>query len=392
MIDNVVYFIFRLLQPLFPKNTIITWDEIIGTTAEAIDGWTMFEWLKEHGYQARYICNRKSLFYSQNKSSEILGINPNKSIFRNCFWTMLRVRAVIKPFLYGGGMRNFFTDTKLKENKYIKDVYVDHGIVFFKDSAAAFYKPELTDTLIISNDFEKELYNRLGKWPLDKMKKGGLARWQTLKRQNSADGLRRVFIYFTWRGSLDLLFWEKRRKYEKNYHPRKSVYAERILHFLDNPELSATCKKYGIKLELGIHHAQIDLAGCSLFQFYSPHAEFVRMNDVSRHIRAADMMITDRSSIIFDAMFLNIPIAFWVPDQNDPMLNKTEHADEQHAIELQKKELYNYCDTEEALIKQIEKYAKNGFELEQKYQAINNTFFYYKTDICEHIMEAIDEN
>ena len=101
--------------------------------------------------------------------------------------------------------------------------------------------------------------------------------------------------------------------------------------------------------------------------------------------------MTDRSSMIFDPMFLDTPIIFYTPDKNNPVLNEWEHDEEKYAIKLEQETMYNYCDNIEDIISLIEKYAKKNFELEYSYKQINQKFFYYKKDICKNIIDNIEK-
>lgn len=112
--------------------------------------------------------------------------------------------------------------------------------------------------------------------------------------------------------------------------------------------------------------------------------------EISKHIREASIVITDRSSMIFDPMFMETPVLFYTPDKNNPMLNSREHEEEVHAIHLEKETMYNYCATIEDVVQRIAYYAENGYLLEEKNKEINNKFFYYKKDICKHIVDSIE--
>lgn len=386
------YHLFKLIQPLFPKDTYITWDNLFEKDAEPIDGWTMFQYLQKNGYRSKYVIRKDSPFYKklkQNKQTKDVVVikNSNKNIFDTLFVTLLRAKVIIKPFLYN--YRNgCWSDKKLKKNKYIQDVYVDHGVNYLKKNAYYMFNPDISNIIVISNNYEKEIYYKAG-WPYERMIKGGLCRWDRLRKENC--DAKKILIFFTWRGSIDRCLLKSRLKNEPDFHPAKSTYVSGIQNLITNKKLHEACNKLNIEIEVGVHHAAIDNAKIPLFSFYAPNVKLVDMQSISKHIYSADLVITDRSSMIFDPMFVNTPILFYTPDKNNPALNKWEHEEEEYSIKLEKETMYNYCDTIDDIIEKIESYAKNEFQLEIENQKINDTFFYYKKDICKYIIENIEK-
>lgn len=386
------YHLFKLIQPLFPKDTYITWDNLYEKDAEPIDGWTMFQYLQKNGYRSKYIIRKDSPFYKKlkdnNQLKNIVAIkNSDKNIFDTLFVTLLRAKVIIKPFLYN--YRNgCWSDKKLKKNKYIHDVYVNHGVTYLKKCAYNMYHPNLSNTMVISNDYEKEIYHNAG-WPYERMIKGGMCRWDALSKKDIKE--KKLLIFFTWRGSLDAKLIKENQKDNPDFHPIRSTYVSGIQALLSNSKLQKVCLENNIKIEVGVHHAAVDNAKISLFSFYAPNVKLINMQEVSKHIKEASIVVTDRSSMIFDPMFINTPVLFYTPDKNNPLLNKWEHAEELNAVRLEKETMYNYCDTVEDIVTHIQTYAQNGYKLEKSKQKINETFFYYKKDICKHIIDSIEK-
>ena len=95
--------------------------------------------------------------------------------------------------------------------------------------------------------------------------------------------------------------------------------------------------------------------------------------------------------MIFDPMFIDTPVLFYTPDKGNPMLNQWEHEEELYAIKLQKETLYNYCETIDDIINFINYYDDINYNLEPDKKKINNTFFYYRKNICKHIIDFIEQ-
>ena len=269
----MMYNIFKIIQPLFPKDTYITWDDLFEKNAEPIDGWTLFLYLQKNGYRSKYVIRRDSPFYEKLKKNgytkDIIAIkDSNKSVFFRLFWTMLRAKAVIKPFLYN--YTNTYSDKKLRKNKWIHDVYVNHGVTYLKKCAYYMWSPEISNSIVISNDYEKEIYHDAG-WPYERMIKGGMCRWDAIKKEVKQ---KKLLIFFTWRGSLDVSVLSLNKKYNPNFHPIKSTYVQGIHSLISNKKLQEICRNKNIIIELGVHHAAVDNAKIPLFSFYVPGIKF----------------------------------------------------------------------------------------------------------------------
>ena len=79
------YYLFKILQPIVPKDTYITWDNLYEKDAEPIDGWTMFQYLQKNGYRSKYIIRKDSPFYKKlkdnNQIKDVVAIKIAVKIF-----------------------------------------------------------------------------------------------------------------------------------------------------------------------------------------------------------------------------------------------------------------------------------------------------------------------
>ena len=112
--------------------------------------------------------------------------------------------------------------------------------------------------------------------------------------------------------------------------------------------------------------------------------------EISKIIGETDLAITDYSSIAFDFMFLDIPTIFYRFDDDIRYPDKRDRLNAKSA-KSHDKELYNVFYDEDAVIEKIEFYIKNNFVLEPEYKKINDSLFWEKENICEHLYEKIKE-
>lgn len=126
----------------------------------------------------------------------------------------------------------------------------------------------------------------------------------------------------------------------------------------------------------------------------NPNIILLEEKDIGKIKLEASMLITDYSSMCFDFMFADKPVAFCCLDENS--LGE-EYVDVETRINIRNaqsryKELYNICYDINSLMDKIEYYSSNNFILEEEYKKINDTFFTYRKDIRKHLIEAILES
>ena len=80
------------------------------------------------------------------------------------------------------------------------------------------YSPDISNTMVISNDYEKEIYHKAG-WSYERMMRGGMCRWDALQRNYTKE--RKLLIFFTWRGSLDVKLIKEYKKTNRRHFPIK---------------------------------------------------------------------------------------------------------------------------------------------------------------------------
>lgn len=372
--EKILSTLFKILQPLFPKNTTILMDNLYEPNTETIDTYSLFLYMQENNIKSYYVLYKKNPLYLElknaNKLKNIIVVDGSFEIVYKSFIPLLFAKSVVTGFC--NVISTSWQGRFLKQNKYIKYIYLNHGATFLKDWVLDYYSPKNFNRLIVSNDFEKEIYLKEAKWRESKLIKSCFPRWDMLKKEQHEE--KNIFIFFTWRTSFN----------ENNY--KQSLYYKKLKSFVNNKRLVDLLSKHKINLTFAYHHAFHD---CNIrFEEISDNVNIINITNISKNIGKSDLFITDYSSICFDFMFLNIPTIFYKLDWQDSSLNEMDTNSMKYAM-TKDKFLYNCFYDEEEVISKIEYYIKNNFCLEEQNKEINNKFFYFKKDIRKNLSDAL---
>ena len=118
------------------------------------------------------------------------------------------------------------------------------------------------------------------------------------------------------------------------------------------------------------------------------HIKLVPADKISDMIKKTDLFITDYSSVVFDFMFLDIPVIFYKFDTD---VVYPEDSDNQNIVlaKQKDKDLYNCLYDKNAVIDRIEQYINSDFQITGQEKMINDSLFFNKKNICESLYNQI---
>ncbi len=345
-------------------------DNLYENNVECIDTYSQFVFMQKKGYKVYYILKRQNPFYEKLRKSKklknVIIVNGSDDIVKKAFVPLIFAKNIVTAFC------NFNMKHPVKRltadffysDKTINYIYLNHGVTFLKKWVLDYYSPKFYNKLVVSNVYEKEIYKKEAGWRDENLIECGLSRWGCLKKEKHQQ--KNIFIFFTWRTSFN----------KNNYE--QSLYYKRLISFLTNSRLQKLLSQNNIHLKIAFHHAfnarNIFFEKCENF------VHVVDASEISLHIKTADLFITDYSSIVFDFMFLDIPVIFYKLDWDDPKLNKEDIESAYYAM-TKDRFLYNCFYYEGDVIDKIAFYIAHGFVLEKEFAEINSSFFYTKNNI-----------
>lgn len=379
---NFGVLLLKLLQPFFEQDTYILFDNLAGKTTECIDAYSLFTYMRDNGMKVYYCVWRKNKFYEKlernNNLQHVIVLNKKHAyrefLFVN-FWRLLKAKYVITSF---GGLPGSVTHF-LYNNKRVTYFRIGHGKTFFKTFHLLGGHLEFNKCLV-SCKAEQTMLSNLG-WSLQNMPLLGLPRWDMLTRTPSRQ--KNIFVMFTWRRSF-LRRW--RKKYSVSVAVEDSNYFKSIDAFVNDPQLKEILAENDVKMKFALHHALVDLVRSKLPDF--KNIEIVAPMSISKHIGAANLLITDYSSVAFDFLFLDTPVIFYRPDFNDMKLAEADVIDFNSAKEQDGK-LFNICYERSSAIELLKQYIKNDFLLEDENKKKAAQLFAVRENIRAAIVEHL---
>lgn len=375
---KLMYKLIGKLQTYFKQDTYILFDCLYDDNAECIDTFTLFEYLQKHNIKSYYIVNKNNKTYDKiKKKTNLKNVIVTKSSKNIPFWVnllLLRTHTVVSSF---GNLNNYFEKFIYKNNK-INYVFSRHGISFLKLFSLDFYPPSEYNYFGVSNDLETKMVLANSNWTEDKLIKNGLFRFDNLTKRED-EQQKEIFIMPTW------------RRYLKGVNLLRSDYFQYLDSLLSNEKIVKFTQDNNVKIKIAFHHELIRrIMQNDEIKFKNKNVEIVDMTEISKQIPKTSLFITDFSSIVFDFMYLDIPVIFY---RFDIDLNETQKDFESINFAMSRDNyLYNCCYDEESTVDTIIKYINNGFVLEDENKEKNKLFYTYleRNNVCKNFVKIMD--
>ena len=350
------------------ERFILCFDNLGDSITEAIDTYTFFKWLQENNIPSKYVIHPQNILAPKLIGNKDVIISNYKNFFINCADILAKSKCVVTSF----GLYDNKLNKSIKKLPWLNYIFIGHGPTLLNIYSVKFYSQSNFDYIASNLTSTPSIYSKRHLWK-DKQILCGLPRWDNLKRISHKT--KNIFIFFTWRKSIE------------KYPTSHKIYQERILKFLNSPKLNALLQENNITLNIALHHAML-LNGANIDIPENVH--LTPTTDISRIIGTTDLMITDYSSIMFDFMFLDIPTLFYRFDDDVHYPDKRDNLNAKSA-KSHDHELYNVFYDEDAVLKKIEYYINHNFELEPEYKKINDSLFWERENICQHLYDALQK-
>lgn len=310
---------------------------------------------------------RKRLVKFQSYKNKILFLNCSKVL------TSFTSKSTYSPF-GAGPLTRWYSDITTYEL-----IYLQHGILhahlpmlYAKDRSGV-------DKIVVSSGFEIKNYVENYNYKQSDLIPSGMSRYDTMNI--AAPQKRKIIFVPSWRRNLIGEFVNNQRKSMPEVFKASDFYI-RTNEFLNSPELHSLLERCDLELDFKNHPIFRDYD--ELFSCSSN-----RVNIVKGEIELDDycLMITDYSSIVFDFVYLEKPIVYFVPDYD---LFRTGVSHTYKKMDLPLEDGFGaFTKTSDELIEQIGILAENDFKTEEKYKSKYDGFFLEKGNHCERLYNEL---
>ena len=333
--------------------------------AESADAFPIFKEMIKQNLTAYYLTVSKEIYdefcsndLNCNKDMPILyGIRKiDGGILEKYLELFLKLKVVIAVTSYN------CIDNLFYNIEYITFIFLGHGVTYVK-------------SFLYNNYFSCKKYNKIlippsekfiklaleAGWKPENLIKMSLPRWDNYfihkinKKKN-----RSIFVMFTWRQI-------------KNGQKMSDLYYTNIYNLFSNPIINEQLQKNNIILYYTFHHR----AKAKRLIKDNRNIKILNQKEISSLLKNSSLIITDFSSILFDAIVQKKPLILFIPDGLDNNL-KEIYEKEYYETILKLKNgtiyLYELFLNINDVINKIVYYIKNDFSLEYKKLEFYNQF------------------
>lgn len=364
------------------RDKIILSDFIMEADTSPQDEFELFKFIynkKDSEFTPYYIMNEDSPCYPEIRAQYGENIIPYSHRNRIKFsFGLVKLFKTTKYICSGFKVMqslNMGITEAAKESPYVYSVFTQHGVTFFKDEfiTPATYSPFFFDKIMISNDFEKEIFKNRSYCEDKHLFENGLFRWDLLSSEKQKSE-KSIFIYFT------------HRRYLKDIDDvQNSVYVETIAGLLKDPRFIELVAKHGYTLKVALHHTVLSVCGSNILE----GVHILEDAEIADAKRDSAILITDYSSMCFEMWFQHKPVIFLnVPDGEDCI--EYGHSTDLPAPYLGKEDyIFNVVDTIDDCINMLSDYFDSDFEFSASDKEKRDKFFYYNSDFCQRFYDFI---
>lgn len=329
------------------------------------ESYIIFQEMIKKNINAHYMTKKKDIFkkYAYLNEQKKLGVINFEYIDGDFLQKYLDLILKLKSVISGAlifSMSNLF-----KHIEYITYICVGHGISYFKDFLYKnYYGFKRYDKILIPGS-EIIISNaiKLG-WKINDIIQIGLPRWDIFYEyehninlgnlnSNNLINKKTIFIMFTWRA--------KRKKQNISKY-----YFKNIVNLVNDKKLNKIININNITLYFAYHHT---LARYKNYFTINKSIKYISQNNIIDCLKKSLLVITDFSSVIFDFIVRNKPYIIYIPDSEEPNLDKIYIPSYYNIINRMKYGnpfFENKFFTINETINKIEFYIKNDFKLDYK--------------------------
>ncbi len=259
-------------------------------------------------------------------------------------------------------------------------IYLQHGILHA--SLMKMYSREfcVVDRVTVSSEFEVKNFTENYGYTENRLIKSCMPRYD--KMEVSGEKKNRILFSPSWRSNLiGALINNERTPLPEVF--KESDFFKQVSEFLNSEKLHEMLEKNDLYLDFQNH--PIFKCYNDLFEIKNDRVSTENSGTAQDEYR---LMITDYSSIVFDSVYLNCPVIYFVPDY-DLFLAGVSH--NYRKLDLPLEEGFGpFAQNADELLKFLEDYINNGFVPREPYASRMQNFFLYRdNNCCERLYEAI---
>ncbi len=259
-------------------------------------------------------------------------------------------------------------------------VYLQHGILHATLRNMYAKERSVIDKVVVSSEFEVKNFVENYGYSEDDLIKSCMPRYDFIE----AEGTKKNRIVFSpsWRSNLIGPLVNNSREEMPDAFVASDFYKQ-VNAILNSDRLHKMLEENDLYLDFKNH--PIFKCYNHLFEVKSDR---ICLDGFDTNMDEYKLMITDYSSIVFDSVYMNCPVIYFVPDY-DKFLAGVSHG--YRKLDLPMEEGFGpFTQTADELLDRLEEYIGNGFKPQPPYSDRMNGFFLYRDNNCrDRLYDAI---
>lgn len=263
---------------------------------------------------------------------------------------------------------DYFHNNVLRFNRKLSYIFLQHGVI--KDNMSRFFTRFTPSMFITSTDDEYKYIKDNFNLPANIVKLTGLARHDRLGSMKKSKDT--IFLFPTWRRRL------------KDKDLTNEVYYIEWMKFIESGELKSFAEENGLKIVMKIHPSMV--YGLN-FEWKVPKYVEINNEDFGLTLSKSAILITDYSSIAFEAAYIYKPIIYY---QFDAEYFRKTHLEKGY-FEYERDGFGKVVNTVSRIIDEMKVIAGNNLEMSEEYrEKANRTFKFRDGRCCERIYNLLN--
>jgi CDP-glycerol glycerophosphotransferase (TagB/SpsB family) len=376
--ETIAYILYILLYLFMKPQKIWVIHEKYSETAQD-NAFYFFKYCVEHHP------SKKVYYVIKKESDDLRNLEKYKKrvvhfmSIKHIFYMLISSRMIsseAKGHAYAWRVSRGFIRDLVNQKRF---VFLQHGVLGLKKVDKTFNAngQNHADLFITSSEFEKEIVNNYFGYDYESILVSGLARWDAIEHNVNKvfDGRREIFMMPTWRNWLDEV---------SNEEFIESAYFKEYSKMLQSPTLSRLLETHNLVLNFYVHPKFMPYV--ENFKSMSDRVRVIQFGDeqINTLLMRSSLLITDYSSIAWEAYYQDIPVLFFQFDLEMYELLQGGYMDLRN--DLFGEVAYEATD----LVEKVGTYISNGFNLADKYREDKGQYFaYLDRDNSQRIFNAI---
>lgn len=364
--ERIAYFLYLFFGWLFMSQKIWLIHEKFSETAQDNSFYFFNYCYKFHkNKKVYYVIKKESKDYNRLKDMEDRVVHFMS--IRHLFLLLVSKRIIsseAKGHGYAWRVSKGNIRPAVNQKPYI---FLQHGVLGLKmiDNTFKANGMNHANLFVASSDFEKTIIKEYLGYADNEVIVTGLSRWDNLyehQNQNKENLKKNIFFMPTWRNWLEEV---------PDSDFLNSDYYIEYSHLIQSEKLNEWLKNKNITLNFYLHPKFVQFS--KLFHSKSENIRIISFGErpVNQLLLESDLLITDYSSIAWEAYYQNKPTLFYQFDIEEYEAFQGSYLD-------LKKDLFGPAYyKEEELIKGLQQMEKQNFKIDEKYMDLKKHYFKY---------------